>query len=203
MEDTQYDYHLEWRNHSEQISHFLADIGHTKEFADVTLSCQGKSLVAHKIILSAFSPYLREIFKGITATKNQVVVLPELDYDDLKAIISCIYSGETTLPKGRLMSFLNTAKLLDIKGLASGSFLCENDSIDPSDLIFNSNLEPETERPEESPPDAHPRSPRRSKRLEMQSSSEVPTEKSKKPRNLRRRAENSSIIHHEDIPKSE
>ncbi|KAJ8957339.1 hypothetical protein NQ318_004818 [Aromia moschata] len=36
-----------------------------EDFVDVTLACDGKSLKAHRVVLSACSPYFRELLKSV------------------------------------------------------------------------------------------------------------------------------------------
>jgi hypothetical protein len=42
-----------------------------EDFVDVTLACDGKSFTAHKMVLSACSPYFRHLLKVNNPKKNQ------------------------------------------------------------------------------------------------------------------------------------
>ncbi len=56
-------YCLRWNNHSESIvSEFEILLGQ-EDFVDVTLSCDKRSLKAHKVVLSACSAYFRRLLK--------------------------------------------------------------------------------------------------------------------------------------------
>lgn len=59
-------YCLRWNNfQSNFLSQFEA-LKDDEDFVDVTMSCSGQSMKAHKVVLSACSPYLKSIFKVST-----------------------------------------------------------------------------------------------------------------------------------------
>ena len=41
----------------------LGNLKLDEDFVDVTLSCEGKTIKAHKVILSACSDYFRDVFR--------------------------------------------------------------------------------------------------------------------------------------------
>lgn len=41
----------------------LVNLKLDEDFVDVTLSCEGKSIKAHRVILSASSDYFRDVFR--------------------------------------------------------------------------------------------------------------------------------------------
>lgn len=54
---------LKWNNFQSSIIHAFESLQTTQDLADVTLTCEGINIKAHKIILSACSPYFRTVFK--------------------------------------------------------------------------------------------------------------------------------------------
>ena len=88
-----------------------------ENLVDVTLACEGASIKAHKMILAACSPYFQNLFMA-NPCKHPIVILKDVKFNDLKAIIDFIYSGEVNIPKDQLNSLLKTAETLKIKGLA-------------------------------------------------------------------------------------
>lgn len=54
---------LKWTKFQASILSAFESLQSTEDLADVTLTCEGISLKAHKFILSACSPYFRTIFK--------------------------------------------------------------------------------------------------------------------------------------------
>ena len=56
-------YCLKWNNFQNNIVAALGNLKLYEDFVDVTLSCEGKSIKAHKVILSACSEYFRDVFR--------------------------------------------------------------------------------------------------------------------------------------------
>lgn len=54
---------LKWNNFENQLLLSFSDLYMSKEFTDISLICEGKTVRAHKIILSMCSPYFRQILK--------------------------------------------------------------------------------------------------------------------------------------------
>lgn len=56
-------YCLKWNSFQTNILSAFESLQNTEDLADVTLTCEGINLKAHKFILSACSPYFRTVFK--------------------------------------------------------------------------------------------------------------------------------------------
>ena len=54
---------LRWHNYSETVTAALESLRYDEDFLDVTIGCDGKSMKAHKVVLSACSFYFRKILK--------------------------------------------------------------------------------------------------------------------------------------------
>lgn len=54
---------LKWTRFQSNILSAFESLQATEDLADVTLTCEGINIKAHKFILSACSPYFRTIFK--------------------------------------------------------------------------------------------------------------------------------------------
>lgn len=91
-------------------------------FADVTLACRDKQLKAHKVILSACSPFFRQVLTS-NPHPHPLVYLKGISGPDLEAIVGFIYQGETNVTEEQLDSFLSSAQELQVAGLrmAGGS----------------------------------------------------------------------------------
>ena len=50
-------------NFQRNIIDALGNLKLDEDFVDVTLSCEGKTIKAHKVILSACSDYFRDVFR--------------------------------------------------------------------------------------------------------------------------------------------
>lgn len=57
------------------------------------------------------------MFKDMGPIIHPVIILHNVPYDDLKAIISFIYKGQCLVTKQQIPSLLSCAKLLKIQGL--------------------------------------------------------------------------------------
>lgn len=54
---------LRWNNFQTNIVSALDSLKCSEDLVDVTLTCEGRNIKAHKVILSACSPYFRNVFK--------------------------------------------------------------------------------------------------------------------------------------------
>lgn len=67
---------------------------------------------AHQAILSACSPYFESVFTEYTHQQNfsmMIVMMVNVDYEILKAIIEYMYKGEVNIAQKLLPDFLKTA----------------------------------------------------------------------------------------------
>ncbi|CAH1392435.1 unnamed protein product [Nezara viridula] len=111
---------LRWNNYQSNMVSEL-DILRTEEYlVDVTLCVEGHKFRAHKVILSACSPYFRNVFKE-NPCEHPVVILKDVSPDDVEALLSFVYQGVVYVSEKNLNSFLQTAELLQIKGLAGAA----------------------------------------------------------------------------------
>lgn len=115
MTDVQ-EFCLRWNNHQSNLISAFYDLRAGEDFVDVTLACDGRSLQAHKVVLSACSPFFRDLLKT-TPCKHPVIVLKDILYNDLVALIEYMYQGEVRVKHNGLPSFLRTAEVLQVRGL--------------------------------------------------------------------------------------
>lgn len=108
---------LKWNNYQVSLSSAFKHILEEEDFVDVTLSAQGQSIKGHKVVLSACSTYFKELLTGISPWQHPVLVLRDVPFNDLQSIVEFVYLGEVNLEQERLVSFLKTAEVLQIKGL--------------------------------------------------------------------------------------
>jgi len=108
---------LRWNNFQNNIISSFEYLRSEEDFVDVTLACEGKSLKAHKVILSACSQYFRDLLKT-TPCSHPIIVLKDVAYDDLLSLMCFVYQGVVYIGQERLTQFLRTAEFLQIKGLS-------------------------------------------------------------------------------------
>ena len=110
-------YCLRWNNHQHNLLSVFEDLLHHEAFVDVTLACDGLQLKAHKMVLSACSPYFQSMLYG-TPDRHPIVFLRDVRYHEMKALLEFMYRGEVSVDQENLSSLLKVAEGLKIKGLA-------------------------------------------------------------------------------------
>lgn len=63
---------LRWNNYLKHITCAFDTLRTDEDLVDVTLSCEGKRIRAHKMLLSACSTYFRDLFKVIAILINSL-----------------------------------------------------------------------------------------------------------------------------------
>ena len=58
-------YCLKWNNYQSNVTTTFKELLAVEDFVDITLTAEGGALKAHKVVLSACSPYFRDILKVI------------------------------------------------------------------------------------------------------------------------------------------
>merc|ERR1719430_2394797 len=103
-----------WNNFEYNISEAFKDIREEKDFFDVTLACGDEQIKAHKVILSACSPFFKNILKR-NSHPNPLLYLKGVKYSDLQAVLNFMYHGEVNVAQEELNSFLAVAEDLRVK----------------------------------------------------------------------------------------
>lgn len=72
--DTDQLYSVRWNEFHTSIITSFRHLLDQEDFVDVTIACDGKKFTAHKVVLSACSPYFRSLLKvNITNYKSSLV----------------------------------------------------------------------------------------------------------------------------------
>ncbi|XP_023714041.1 broad-complex core protein isoforms 1/2/3/4/5 isoform X13 [Cryptotermes secundus] len=111
---------LRWNNYLRHITCAFDSLRSDEDLVDVTLSCEGKRIRAHKMLLSACSTYFRDLFKE-NPCQHPVIIFRNVKFEDLAALIDFMYQGEVNVVQDQLASFLTTAELLAVQGLSDGN----------------------------------------------------------------------------------
>ena len=111
---------LRWNDFERNISDAFKELREDKDFFDVTLACDDEQLQAHKVVLSACSPFFRSILKR-NPHQHPLLYLKGVKYSDLQAVLSFMYQGEVNVAQEELNSFLAVAEELKVKGLTQSS----------------------------------------------------------------------------------
>ena len=132
-------YNLTWDSHSDDLRNMLRGFFTSRNFADVTLICDDmKKIKAHKNILGAWSPVLKDIFETELGQPS-IVYLRGINHSTMESVVQFIYLGEVSLNEDSINDLLSVAKDLKIWQL------CEAKVIeDETEQIHMSELEGET-----------------------------------------------------------
>jgi len=113
---------LRWNDFESNVSGAFRDLRAESDFFDVTLGCaeSGKSLQAHKVILSACSSTFKQMLRDQARSSphpHPYIFLRGVSFCDLSAVLDFMYHGEVNVAQEDLNSFLAVAEELQIKGL--------------------------------------------------------------------------------------
>ena len=108
---------LRWDYFQENVNTAFEDLRKDTDFTDVTLACEdGHQVEAHKVILSAASPFFRNLLKR-NKHAHPLMNMRRMKSEDLLAIVDFLYYGEANIYQYNLDTFLNIAEELQLKGL--------------------------------------------------------------------------------------
>jgi len=107
---------LRWNDFESNISVAFRELREDKDFFDVTLACDDEQISAHKVILSACSPFFRNILRR-NPHQHPLLYLKGVKFTDLQAVLNFMYNGEVNVAQEELNSFLAVAEELRVKGL--------------------------------------------------------------------------------------
>ena len=144
---------LRWNDFESNISVAFRELRNDSDFFDVTLACDDEQIQAHKVILSACSPFFRTVLRR-NPHAHPLLYLKGVKYSDLQAVLNFMYTGEVNLAQEELSSFLEVAEELRVKGLM------RNNSGDRKETHTDPALQDPKPAPGIRDPCPHPQSPR-------------------------------------------
>jgi len=107
---------LRWNDFESNISTAFRELRDDKDFFDVTLACDDEQIQAHKVILSACSPFFRTVLRR-NPHAHPLLYLKGVKFSDLQSVLNFMYHGEVNVAQEELNSFLAVAEELRVKGL--------------------------------------------------------------------------------------
>jgi len=133
---------LRWNDFEKNISSAFRDIRDDKEFFDITIACEDEQLQAHKVILSACSPFFKSVLRR-NQHQHPLLYLKGVSFKDMESVLNFMYHGEVNVAQDDLNSFLQVAEDLRVKGLTqNNSANAVNETKKPMDI---SKSEPRSE----------------------------------------------------------
>jgi len=111
---------LRWNDFERNISSAFRELRDDKDFFDVTIACDDEQIQAHKVILSACSPFFRNVLRR-NPHQHPLLYLKNVRYTDLQSVLNFMYHGEVNVAQEDLNSFLSVAEDLKVKGLTQNN----------------------------------------------------------------------------------
>jgi len=111
---------LRWNDFENNISSAFRELRDDKDFFDITLACEDDQIQAHKVILSACSPFFRTVLRR-NPHQHPILYLKGISYLDLQSVLNFMYHGEVNVAQEELNTFLAVAEDLKVKGLTQNN----------------------------------------------------------------------------------
>ena len=125
---------MKWNDFQENISSSFRLLRRDGDFADVTLACEdGRTLEAHRIILSSSSKFFQKILKQ-NQHPHPFLYMRGLKSEQLEDLLNFCYFGEANILQKNFDSFMVLAEELQIIGLVNDN----NDENRTHDLYVSS-----------------------------------------------------------------
>ena len=126
MEDDngQEEFLLKWNDHHNSFFSIVQDLCASELLTDVTLACgSGEPIIfeAHKLMLSVCSTFFRNILTRKRADRYQahpIVFLKDVEPRHMEQLLQYMYRGEINVLQNDLGPLIETARALQVKGLA-------------------------------------------------------------------------------------
>ena len=110
-------FYLKWSDFQANLLSTFGSLIEDFDFVDVTLACEDNyQIEAHKVVLSASSPFFRNILKK-NKHPHPLVYLRGVQPKCLDSVMSFIYFGEVSIDPKYLEGFITLARELKLKGL--------------------------------------------------------------------------------------
>lgn len=108
--------HLLFDDYKETLCKNISNFFNREAFVNVTLVCNGETIRAHQVILSACSPFFENILISLSEP-NPTVVFTDISKSEMVLLLEYMYKGHVSVAKNVVPALLKTAKKLQIKGL--------------------------------------------------------------------------------------
>lgn len=107
---------LRWNNYQKNLMNVFDELLQNESFVDVTLACDGNSIKAHKMVLSACSPYFQSLFFD-NPCQHPTIIMRDVKWPELKAAVEFMYKGEINVSQEQIEPLIRVAEMLKIRGL--------------------------------------------------------------------------------------
>ena len=159
-------FNLRWNDFQSNVSRTFSLLRSQEEFCDVSLVSEDQKMMsAHKLVLSACSPYFKHI---LTMNKHShpLLCLQGINILDLKYVLDYIYQGEVLIGQEELDRFVNIASRLQLEGLV----VTEDELKEPE---YHPPVKPNVAKKPATPPRRKDKEPVKQKRIKNENSNSL------------------------------
>ncbi|XP_063228425.1 longitudinals lacking protein, isoforms A/B/D/L-like isoform X2 [Bacillus rossius redtenbacheri] len=115
--DSDQQFCLKWNNHQNTLVSVFDTLLESGMLVDCTVAAEGQYLKAHKVVLSACSPFFERLLTQ-HCERHPIIILKDVTFKELEAMIFYMYRGKVNICQDQLGSLLKAAESLQIKGLS-------------------------------------------------------------------------------------
>lgn len=155
QEQQEQQFSLRWNNHQNRVVSALDGLLSSGLLTDCVLAAEGRSMNAHKLVLTACSPYFAMLFTKNYYDKYPVLILKDVTYRELQMMMDYMYRGQLTITQEELGPFLKAAESLQIRGLAENV----GQNLGPNNFASKPSKTDEIPPPPPQPPQLNPTAP--------------------------------------------
>ena len=124
---------LQWKDFASILSRSFTEMREEADFFDVRIACYDeknsiKTIPAHKVVLSACSPFFKDLLRALNEDQQQagiqnkpLIFLKGISYHQIQAMLDFMYTGQTKVRETELDTFLAAAEELQVKGLINSN----------------------------------------------------------------------------------
>ena len=130
------EFEYEERDHSKNVFKQLHSLMKKGELCDAVLIAGDMEIKAHRIVLSANSPYFQDMFIGEFSEPEGVpVVIEEVDEDSLTALVDFAYTSRIKLTQSNVYKLFEAADVLQFQGVRNACFRFFRSQMNKSNCI--------------------------------------------------------------------
>ncbi|KAI4489072.1 hypothetical protein M0804_004570 [Polistes exclamans] len=107
---------LKWSGHAGYVTERFSELLASQALVDITLMCEDQKLRVHKLVLASNSTYFEKILQEDLG-QEPIILLRDLSFKVLKAMVEFMYCGGTTISHENLPSLLTASRIFKVKEL--------------------------------------------------------------------------------------
>lgn len=122
--------------HPKLLLEQINQLRRSNELCDVCLLVGNSKIYAHKIILSAASPYFKAMFTGeMTESKQDKIIIRDIDESAMEMLVDFCYSSKITVDEKSVQTLLPAACILQLQDVQNYCSEFLRSQLDPSNCL--------------------------------------------------------------------